>query len=69
MPSSSPLNPKATVFTPKIPIASSSSQHKLNPKPPVFVPRQQQQQQQQSKVVQGLLQQLQASCDSYRVYY
>jgi hypothetical protein len=66
MPSSSPLNPKATVFTPKIPIASSSSQHKLNPKAPVFVPRQQQQQQ-QSKVVQGLLQQLQASCDSYRV--
>jgi hypothetical protein len=65
MPSSSPLNPKATVFTPKIPIASSSSQHKLNPKAPVFVPRQQQQQ--QSKFVQGLLQQLQASCDSYRV--
>jgi hypothetical protein len=63
MPSSSPLNPKAAVFTPKV---TSPPSQKLDPKAPVFVPTQQPQ---QPKVIQGLLQQLQASYDSYRVFY
>jgi hypothetical protein len=68
MPSTSPLDPKATTFAPRI--ASPSSQQKLNPKAPVFLPSQQLGSSQQAKIMQGLVQQLQASYDSYpRVFY
>jgi hypothetical protein len=68
MPSTSPLDPKATTFAPRI--ASPSSQQKLNPKAPVFTPSQQLGPSQQAKIMQGLVQQLQASYDSYpRVFY
>jgi hypothetical protein len=54
MPSTSPLDPKATTFAPRI--AGPSSQQELNPKAPVFTPSQQLGPSQQAKIMQGLVQ-------------
>lgn len=59
MPSSKRLNPKAAVFTP-----GAAYHYLLNPKAPIFIPSQP-----RPKRVQNLLQDLQISYDSYRVYY
>lgn len=63
MPSSKPLDPKATVFTPGA-VCHYLSQQKPNPKAPIFVPSQP-----PPKRVQNLLKELQVSYDSYRFHY
>ncbi|KAK6002807.1 hypothetical protein QM012_001557 [Aureobasidium pullulans] len=59
MPSSSPLDPKAAVFAPKI---SNTPSKRLDPKAPAFLPAR------DPKIVQGLLQDLQASHLDYQTY-
>lgn len=60
MPSSSPLDPKAAVFAPQVP---STSSKQLDPKAPAFIPAR------NPKIVQGLLRDLQASYEQYRIYH